>query len=249
MPHTGSVAPPPIMAMALRLGARLRAQLPVCWGSSSLLRVGPAWVRSSPAPAHAHDARPCRALVASASLLEADSGPVNIYTSFTVYKGKGAVSLKLIKPTWEQTSNGGAIRVERAGTVLLEFAAASGERQYDWENKGVIGLSAVECGEVLEALEARREASFFHDPNKSGRSVAQGARRRRRPAGCGGGLALSAASGGKLVGRCSRPAAARSNLPHPCPLPRVKRRGRRDQDAAHLPRLPVRLLLQPLGLQ
>jgi hypothetical protein len=30
-------------------------------------------------------------------------------------------------------------------------------------------LSALECAEMLEALEAGREKSFFHDPNKGSR--------------------------------------------------------------------------------
>lgn len=200
--------------MAMRLSARLGAQLPACLGgSSSLLRVGPAWAPSAPALAPTHDARPCRALAARAVATEAEAGPggVSIYTSFTVYKGKGAVSLKLIKPTWERASNGAAIRVDRAGTVLLEFAASSGERQYDWENKGVIGLSAVECGEVLEALEARREASFFHDPNKSARSVGGAGRRRRLPPG----FLCRAACCLRGAGRCRPPACCRPSACRP----------------------------------
>lgn len=43
----------------------------------------------------------------------------------------------MIKPTWSRVPTGSGINVAREGTVLLEFASAVGERNYDWENKGV----------------------------------------------------------------------------------------------------------------
>lgn len=52
--------------------------------------------------------------------------------------------------------------------MLLEFAQSRGERVYDWENKGTFAMSAVECGEILEACKCGEERSFFHDPNKMG---------------------------------------------------------------------------------
>jgi hypothetical protein len=74
----------------------------------------------------------------------------------------------VIKPTWERTATGSGLKIARDGTVLLEFANARGERDYDWEGKEAFALSAVECGDVLEALEGGGDKQFFHDPNKMG---------------------------------------------------------------------------------
>lgn len=78
------------------------------------------------------------------------------------------MGLKVIKPTWERVPTGSGLKIARDGTILLEFANARGERDYDWEGKETFALSATECGEVLAAVEAGIEKSFFHDPNKMG---------------------------------------------------------------------------------
>jgi hypothetical protein len=91
-----------------------------------------------------------------------------VYTAYTVYKSKGAVSFKIIKPTWERTASG--IRLSREGTMLLEFATGSGDRSYAWGSKGTFGLSASEIGDFLVAAEANEEWSAFHDPNMGGSS-------------------------------------------------------------------------------
>lgn len=74
--------------------------------------------------------------------------PTSTGQSFCCLQGKSAMSLKVIKPTWEQVGNGG-LKVAREGTVLVEFAAAQGPRQYDWEKKevgaGVWGGWVVVC--------------------------------------------------------------------------------------------------------
>jgi len=85
---------------------------------------------------------------------------------FTVYKSRGAMSIKMIKPTWERVPTGSGLKIARDGTLLLEFANSRGEREYDWEEKEVFGLSATECADILEAVENGGEKSFFHDPNK-----------------------------------------------------------------------------------
>lgn len=89
-----------------------------------------------------------------------------VYTAYTVYKSKGAVSFKIIKPTWERTASG--IRLSREGTMLLEFATGSGDRSYAWGSKGTFGLSASEIGDMLAAADAGEEWSAFHDPNMGG---------------------------------------------------------------------------------
>jgi len=99
---------------------------------------------------------------------QSDLAKINVYTAYTVYKGRGAMSMKLIKPTWERISTGSGIRVSREGTVLLEFAQTKGDRVYDWETKGTFAMNAVECGDILDAAETGTERSFFHDPNKMG---------------------------------------------------------------------------------
>ena len=99
---------------------------------------------------------------------ESTINKINVYTAYTVYKGRGAMSLKVIKPTWERISTGSGIRVSREGTVLLEFAQGKGDRVYDWDGKGTFAMNAVECGDILDAAETSTERSFFHDPNKMG---------------------------------------------------------------------------------
>lgn len=91
-----------------------------------------------------------------------------VYTAYTVYKSKGAVSFKIIKPTWERTAVG--IRLKREGTMLLEFATGSGDRSYAWGSKGTFGLSASEIGDFLASADAHEEWSAFHDPNMGGSS-------------------------------------------------------------------------------
>ena len=44
-----------------------------------------------------------------------------------------------INPTWKQIS-GDSYTVEKPGVLLLEFAKARGERQYDWNNKQFFAL-------------------------------------------------------------------------------------------------------------
>lgn len=53
---------------------------------------------------------------------------------------------QVIKPTWEVASNGNTT-ITRAGVMLLEFAASSGQsqtsfgtRSYDWSKKQVLAI-------------------------------------------------------------------------------------------------------------
>ncbi|KAG7673446.1 hypothetical protein Ndes2526B_g03107 [Nannochloris sp. 'desiccata'] len=109
-----------------------------------------------------------RPMATSSAGFEGDGRRVNIYTDYTVYKGRGAMTVKVIKPTWERTPTGSGLKIARDGTLLLEFANSRGEREYDWENKETFALSAVECAEILELAESGGEKQFFHDPNKFG---------------------------------------------------------------------------------
>ncbi|KAK2078294.1 hypothetical protein QBZ16_004163 [Prototheca wickerhamii] len=95
-----------------------------------------------------------------------DPRKVIIFADYTVYKSKGVVSVKAIRPTWGKTGTGSGITVTRQGTLLLEFANARGERDYDWEKKENFALSVTECADILDSVEAGKDKSFFHDPNK-----------------------------------------------------------------------------------
>lgn len=66
-----------------------------------------------------------------------DSRRVMIFANYTIYKTKGACTVQVIKPTWGKTSTGQGLSVTRDGTLLLEFANAKGEKEYDWDAKEV----------------------------------------------------------------------------------------------------------------
>ncbi|KAL0336318.1 UNVERIFIED_CONTAM: Single-stranded DNA-binding protein WHY1, chloroplastic [Sesamum calycinum] len=59
----------------------------------------------------------------------------------------------------------GAFKLSKEGFVLLQFAPASGVRQYDWGRKQVFSLSVTEIGNII-SLGARDSCEFFHDPFK-----------------------------------------------------------------------------------
>jgi hypothetical protein len=88
------------------------------------------------------------------------------FTSYVVYKGKAAMSVKLLGPTWENVANKGQT-VAREGGMYLEFApAAGGPRSYDWNKKQTFLMSATECGGLLAGFNEGIE--FLHDPNAQG---------------------------------------------------------------------------------
>mmetsp|Transcript_10854 Transcript_10854/g.14777 ORF Transcript_10854/g.14777 Transcript_10854/m.14777 type:complete len:259 (+) Transcript_10854:110-886(+) len=84
-----------------------------------------------------------------------------VYVNYTIYKGKSALAVSLIKPRFKQ--QGSYINLEKAGGVMLEIAHAVGERQYDWTNKQKFQLSPVEALKLIS--EAPKGCKFFHDPN------------------------------------------------------------------------------------
>lgn len=47
------------------------------------------------------------------------------------------MAFKVIKPTWAAVPSKSGINVVREGTLLLEFANAVGDKNYDWEAKKV----------------------------------------------------------------------------------------------------------------
>lgn len=90
-------------------------------------------------------------------------GNPRVFVPYTIYKGKGALSIRPIHPQFRPTTGG--MKLHKEGSLMLEFAPSIGTRQYDWEKKQIFSLSVAEMG-ILVALSADEKASFFHDPHK-----------------------------------------------------------------------------------
>ena len=93
--------------------------------------------------------------------------PSRVYGRYTIFKGKAALDIGPIAPTFK-AAGVDAAAVDRPGVLLLGFTPSEGERSYAWGNKQLFSLSAVECGELLSkvtpALGANSKVSFYHDP-------------------------------------------------------------------------------------
>lgn len=89
-----------------------------------------------------------------------------VFVDYTFYKGKSALSVKPIKPTFKRlkTPGGTAYSVDRQGSFFLTFAHATGTRQYGWERKQIFSLSVAEMGKLC-TLDHGSNLEFFHDPN------------------------------------------------------------------------------------
>jgi hypothetical protein len=86
-----------------------------------------------------------------------------IFAPFSVYKGKAALSVTPILPTFTKL-NSGTLVVDRRGVMLLKFLPAIGERKYDNEKRQVFALSATEVGSLI-SLGSKDSCEFFHDPS------------------------------------------------------------------------------------
>ncbi|GJN00941.1 hypothetical protein PR202_ga18168 [Eleusine coracana subsp. coracana] len=91
-----------------------------------------------------------------------------VFTSYSIYKGKAALSFDPRPPQFVPLDSG-AYKVAKEGCVLLQFAPAVATRQYDWSRKQVFSLSVWEIGTLL-TLGPTDSCEFFHDPFK-GRSL------------------------------------------------------------------------------
>ena len=96
------------------------------------------------------------------------------FVDFSIYKSKSALSVKLVKPTFETDHQGRTI-MKRSGGILLEFAPSIGTRKYDWTRKGAFMLSPIEAAELANRLNPSRQSiaqkvEFFHDPGMGGSS-------------------------------------------------------------------------------
>ncbi|KAK9167809.1 hypothetical protein Scep_003000 [Stephania cephalantha] len=86
-----------------------------------------------------------------------------LYVDYTIFKGKAALSISPILPTFAKTSSG-ALIVDKKGAILLKFYPAIGERKYDYEKKQCFALSATELGSLI-GLAPAKSCEFFHDPS------------------------------------------------------------------------------------
>ncbi|XVE91434.1 hypothetical protein REPUB_Repub01dG0009400 [Reevesia pubescens] len=90
--------------------------------------------------------------------------PPRFYVGHSIYKGKAALTVEPRAPEFVPLDSG-AFKISREGFVLLQFAPATGVRQYDWSRKQVFSLSVTEIGTLI-SLGARDSCEFFHDPFK-----------------------------------------------------------------------------------
>lgn len=94
-----------------------------------------------------------------------------IFAPYSIYKGKAAVSVDPILPTFTKMDSG-HFRVERKGCILLTFWPAVGERKYDWGKKQVFALSATEVGSLI-SMGSKDSSEFFHDPSMKSSNAGQ----------------------------------------------------------------------------
>ena len=159
----------------------------------------------SSSPSRASMSTPTRQTTTHADAHGSNSNANNVFVDYGVYKTKGAMKLKAVRPTFETDANGRKI-MKRAGGVLLELANATnaGSRSYDWMNKSSFMLSGTEAAELADRLASGGEGaacSFFHDPNAgsaSRGSVQKAFKVEPMPDGSGGVFVnLSTTSGGR----------------------------------------------------
>ncbi|PON34883.1 Transcription factor [Parasponia andersonii] len=100
---------------------------------------------------------------AGISTAEQNLGVKGIAAPYTVFKGKAALSVTPILPTFTKLDSGLHV-VERRGVMMLKFIPAIGERKYDWEKKQLFALSPTEVGSLI-SLGVSDSCEFFHDPS------------------------------------------------------------------------------------
>ncbi|RLN07298.1 single-stranded DNA-bindig protein WHY2, mitochondrial [Panicum miliaceum] len=85
------------------------------------------------------------------------------FASYTVFKGKAALSIHPILPSFSKMESGGS-RMNRNGSVMLTFFPAVGQRKYDYTKKQLFALSPTEVGSLI-SLGPAESCEFFHDPS------------------------------------------------------------------------------------
>lgn len=112
-----------------------------------------------------------RFFAAAASAGSPDPPPPKTFSNYTIYKGKSAMQVAPLAPTFEQLG-AGAQTTSRDGGLLLTFAPSAGPMAYDWTQKQLFSVGVTELGDFLSAfghgLAQQRPLDFYHDPNKGG---------------------------------------------------------------------------------
>lgn len=99
-----------------------------------------------------------------------------VFADYSIYKGKGALSLKAIKPEWKETATAD-VGINRAGSMFFEFAPSDqsgaqsgfGERRYEWGKKQTFALSPTEMGGFI----VQDNFQMIHDPGKGRQNEGQ----------------------------------------------------------------------------
>lgn len=95
------------------------------------------------------------------------------FVSYNVYKGKAALCIKPVSPTFTAMAGGNRV-LSRDGGLLIEAAPLTGTREYDWSKKSAFLLDPSELGQILHFHESKgNELNFLHDtfmgdPEKAG---------------------------------------------------------------------------------
>lgn len=96
-----------------------------------------------------------------------------VFAPYTVYKGKAALSLSPLLPTFSKIDSGSAsLKVDRHGCMMLTFWPAVGERKYDWEKRQKFALSPTEVGSLI-SMGAHDVSEFYHDPSMKSSNAGQ----------------------------------------------------------------------------
>ncbi|OMO51495.1 ssDNA-binding transcriptional regulator [Corchorus capsularis] len=94
-----------------------------------------------------------------------------VFSPFTVYKGKAALSVSPLLPTFSKIDSG-ALKLDRRGAMMLTFWPAVAERKYDWEKRQKFALSPTEVGSLI-SMGAHDTSEFYHDPSKLSSNAGQ----------------------------------------------------------------------------
>jgi hypothetical protein len=141
-------------------GAAVSLLAPHCWRrtAGAALLAPHCWRRSS-------DQRCALASCRHHSTTAMGRAPPS-FVEFSVYKGRAAMQIKPIPPSWRSSGSSGARAIEREGVILVEAAPAHTLRQYDWSRKVTFALNILEIGKLLARSSGQAEVNFVHDPNK-----------------------------------------------------------------------------------
>ena len=94
-----------------------------------------------------------------------DSSKLRVNAVYGIYKGKCAMTVKVIPPNFEALPSGRSRVVSRNGVLFFEFAPfGSQPREYDWTRKATFSLGVTELGEIVR-LKETATVEFMHDPN------------------------------------------------------------------------------------